>query len=219
MLQFLHELIFDTKEAVVYVTQVFGVWAYVVLFLVIFCETGLVVTPFLPGDSLLFAAGAVAAAAGSALHVWPLYFLLVAAAILGDNVNYLIGHTLGPKVLRREDSRFLKKRYLDRTHAFFEKYGGKAVILARFTPIVRTFMPFLAGVGAMRYRKFLVLDVIGGFAWIALFLFAGYFFGGLPWVEKRFSLVILGVVAISLLPATVEYVRHRLAARPAADEA
>jgi membrane-associated protein len=215
VLGFLRELLFNTKDAVVQIVATLGPWAYGALFLVIFCETGLVVTPFLPGDSLIFAAGAVAAQGG--FKVVPLYFMLVAAAIIGDNVNYAFGHTLGPAVLKR-DSRFLKKKYLDRTHVFFEKYGGKAVILARFTPIVRTFMPFLAGVGAMRYRKFLVLDVIGGFAWPAIFLFAGYFFGGLEIVEKRFSLVIIAIVLVSVAPATFEYVRHKLASRRAVAE-
>ena len=182
-----------------------------ILFLIVFLETGLVVAPILPGDSLLFAAGAFAAL--GALDVGLLFFLLVAAAILGDTLNYAIGHYLGPKVFHYEKSRFFNPDHLRKTHAFYEKYGGKTIIIARFIPIVRTFAPFVAGIGAMNYRRFLAYNVVGGFLWVAICLFAGYFFGNLPFVKKNFSLVILAIIVISVLPAVVEYLRHRAAAR------
>jgi membrane-associated protein len=189
------------------VIQHYGVWTYLILFLIIFCETGLVVTPILPGDSLLFAAGALAA--GGALDVFWLFGLLSVAAVLGDAVNYAIGHFMGPKVFSREDSRFLKKEYLDRTHQFYEKYGGKTIIIARFVPIVRTFAPFVAGVGSMTYWRFASYNVIGGIVWIAVCLFAGYAFGNLPLVKENFTLVILAIIFVSILPGLIEWLRHR----------
>lgn len=189
----------------------YGGWTYAILFLVIFAETGLVVTPFLPGDSLLFAAGALAG--GGSLDVILLFVLLTISAILGDGVNYAIGKYLGPKVLKNGNSRFLKKEYLDKTHAFYEKYGGKTIIIARFVPIVRTFAPFVAGVGTMTYRRFFAYNVIGGVAWVASCVFAGYFFGGLEFVKKNFELVILAIIFISILPMIVEYMKHRLEKR------
>jgi membrane-associated protein len=200
----------------VYLRQIvanYGAWTYAVLFLVIFCETGLVVTPFLPGDSLLFAAAALAAS--SSLNIWVLWLLLIAAAILGDASNYLIGHRMGPAVLKREDSRVFKKAYLDKTHEFYERYGGSTIIIARFVPIVRTFAPFLAGVGAMTYRHFAAYNIVGGVAWVSLFIWGGYLFGNAPVVQHNFTLVIVAIVLISLLPAVVEFVRHRMAARTA----
>jgi len=182
-------------------------WIYAILFTIIFCETGLVVTPFLPGDSLLFAAGAFAAA-GSLKLAW-LLLLLAAAAILGDTANYWIGHYVGPKVFHKEKTRFFKKKYLERTHAFYEKYGGQTIIIARFVPIIRTFAPFVAGIGRMTYWRFISFNVIGGLAWVALFVLAGYFFGNLPFVKKNFSLVIMAIILISLVPGIVEYLRHR----------
>lgn len=189
------------------VIQHYGVWTYLILFLIIFCETGLVVTPILPGDSLLFAAGALAA--GGALDVFWLFGLLSVAAVLGDAVNYAIGHFMGPMVFSREDSRFLKKEYLDRTHQFYEKYGGKTIIIARFVPIVRTFAPFVAGVGSMTYWRFASYNVIGGIVWIAVCLFAGYAFGNLPIVKENFTLVILAIIFVSILPGLIEWLRHR----------
>jgi len=189
------------------VIQHYGVWTYLILFFIIFCETGLVVTPILPGDSLLFAAGALAA--GGALEVFWLFGLLSVAAVLGDAVNYAIGHFMGPKVFSRQDSRFLKKEYLDRTHQFYEKYGGKTIIIARFVPIVRTFAPFVAGVGSMTYWRFASYNVIGGILWIAVCLFAGYAFGNLPIVKENFTLVILAIIFVSILPGLIEWVRHR----------
>lgn len=185
----------------------YGTWTYLILFLIIFCETGLVVTPILPGDSLLFAAGALAAT--GALDVGWLFVLLTIAAIAGDAVNYSIGHYMGPKVFYQEQGRFLKKEYLDRTHQFYEKYGGKTIIIARFVPIVRTFAPFVAGVGSMTYWRFASYNVIGGITWIAICLFAGYAFGNLPVVKDNFTLVILAIIVISVLPGFIEFFRQR----------
>jgi len=191
--------------------QNYGLWTYLILFIVIFCETGFVVTPFLPGDSLLFAAGTFAAA--GALNVFWLFLLLSVAAVFGDTVNYWIGHSIGPKVFRREKTRFFKKEYLDRTHRFYEKYGPETIIIARFVPIVRTFAPFVAGIGRMSYWKFISYNVIGGVGWVAVFVFGGYFFGNIPFIKRHFSLVIIAIIIISLLPAVVEFIRHRRAAR------
>ena len=189
------------------VIQSYGTWTYVILFLIIFCETGLVVTPILPGDSLLFAAGAFAAT-GSLDLAW-LLILLTVAAVLGDAVNYAIGYFMGPKVFSQPDSRFLKREYLDRTHQFYEKYGGKTIIIARFVPIVRTFAPFVAGVGSMTYVKFASYNVIGGLLWVGVCVFAGYAFGNIPVVQENFTLVILGIIFVSILPGIIEFLRQR----------
>ncbi len=196
------------KHLSVLLTQV-GAWTYVPLFAVIFIETGLVLTPFLPGDSLLFAAGTLAALDNSPLNVVVLYLVLASAAVLGDNTNYWIGHTIGPRVFTTK-IRFLKKEYLDRTHAFYEKYGGITVILARFMPFIRTFSPFVAGVGQMTYVRFLCYDIFGGLLWTGLFIFGGYFFGNLPFVKHNFSLVIIGIIFISLMPALFGIIRSRI---------
>jgi membrane-associated protein len=179
----------------------YGAWTYGILFAVIFVETGLVIMPFLPGDSLLFAAGALAALEGSVLNIWLMIVLLMAAAILGDTVNYWIGHTLGEKAY---ESKWVKKEYIDKTHEFFEKHGGKTIFLARFVPIIRTFAPFVAGVGQMSYKYFFSYNVIGGLVWVPLFSLAGYFFGGLEFVEHNFTLVILAIIVISLVPVFLE---------------
>ncbi len=188
----------------------YGLWTYLILFIIIFCETGLVVTPLLPGDSLLFAAGTFAAI-GSLDVLW-LFLILSAAAVGGDTVNYWIGCFVGPKVFQKEH-RFLKKEYLDRTHQFYEKYGGKTIIIARFVPIIRTFAPFVAGVGSMTYLKFISYNIIGGIVWIAICVFAGYYFGNLPFVRNNFSLVILAIIIISILPGVVELVKHKYSSR------
>jgi membrane-associated protein len=190
----------------------YGGWVYGVLFVIVFAETGLVVTPFLPGDSLLFAAGALAAAGG--LNVWLLIALLSVAAVVGDAVNYAAGRFVGPRVFNATDRasglhRMLNRDHLNRTHAFFEKYGGKAVVLGRFVPIVRTFVPFVAGAGAMTYATFAVYNVVGGLIWVAICTLAGYAFGTVPVVKNNFSLVALGIVFVSVIPIGIEMIRHR----------
>jgi membrane-associated protein len=192
--------------------QQYGTWTYAILGLVVFCETGLVVTPLLPGDSLLFAAGALAALPQSPLGVGFLFLLLAGAAIAGDTVNYWIGHAVGPKAFAGR-IKFLNPRHLVRTQQFYEKYGGKAIIMARFVPIVRTFAPFVAGIGTMHYGRFILYNVIGGLAWVALCLFGGYFFGNLPFVRDNFSVVVLAIIFISILPAVYEVLRHRRESR------
>ena len=194
------------------VIQAYGAWTYLILFLIIFCETGLVVTPILPGDSLLFAIG-VFCGLGD-LDIYKTLALLSVAAVLGDTVNYAVGNYIGPKVFHYENSRIFKKEYLQKTHAFYEKYGGKTIIIARFVPIVRTFAPFVAGVGSMTYGKFLSYNVIGGLLWVFSITLAGYFFGSIPIVKNNFTAVILAIIFISILPGVIEYIRHRRAARP-----
>jgi membrane-associated protein len=190
---------------------------YAVLFLIVFCETGLVVTPFLPGDSLLFLVGAMTAVAGSSLSVPLLVVLLIAAAVLGDAVNYAIGYRLGPKVFKYEQSWFFNKKHLLRAWAFYEKYGSKTIILARFVPIVRTFAPFVAGIGKMRYPRFLSFNVIGGVAWVLLCLLSGRFFGQIPWVKQNFEIVLVAIVIISVLPMAVEmFLAWRRSGKPTA---
>jgi len=186
----------------------YGAWIYGILFIILFCETGLVVTPFLPGDSLLFVAGAIAGAGSMNVHL--LVVLLLAAAVLGDSLNYAIGHYIGPKVFRFDDSWFFKKAYVERTHRFFERHGGKTIVLARFVPIIRTYAPFVAGIGAMDYRRFLLFNVAGAVLWVASLTYAGYFFGNLPAVKNNLSLVILGIIVLSISPGIVELLRHKL---------
>ena len=192
------------------IISTYGVWTHLILFLIVFCETGLVITPFLPGDSLLFAAGTFAAL--GALDLWLVVILLIVAAIIGDTVNYWVGAFIGPRAFRG-DIRFLRKEYLDRTHAFYEKHGGKTIILARFIPIIRTFAPFVAGVGAMSYPKFITYNVVGAVLWVGLFVLGGYFFGNIPIVRENFTIVILAIIAISVMPIAVEALRAR--SRPA----
>jgi len=193
----------------------YGLWTYGVLFLIIFAETGLVVTPFLPGDSLLFAAGAFCAKPETGLNVHIMAGLLLVAGVLGDTVNYWIGAWFGPAVFKREDSLFLRKKHLDKAHAFFEKYGGRAIILARFVPIVRTFVPFVAGVGSMSYGRFIAYNVIGGFIWIYFFTYAGYFFGAHPFIQKNFKIVILAIIVLSVVPIVIEMYKGWREARTA----
>jgi membrane-associated protein len=200
---FLH---LDTHLAAI-ITQ-YGAWTYALLFLIIFLETGFVVMPFLPGDSLLFAAGTFAAL--NALNLYSLLLLLMLAAVLGDTVNYWIGHRVGARAYSGE-VRWIRKEYLDRAHAFFEKHGGKTIVLARFVPILRTFAPFVAGISRMSYRNFLTYNVAGGVVWVSIFLFAGFFFGNIPVVKHNFSLVVIAIILISLLPAVLEVWKARKA--------
>jgi membrane-associated protein len=207
LIYWLIDLFLHLDKHLAEVIQAYGTFTYVLLFLIIFLETGLVVTPILPGDSLLFAAGTFAAL--GALNIHLLLLLLSIAAIGGDTVNYWIGHYAGPKVFARKKSRFFNPEHLKRTHTFYERYGGKTIILARFIPIIRTFAPFVAGIGAMSYGRFLLYNAVGGFAWPLICLYAGYFFGNIPVVKNNFSLVILAIVFISILPGIVEFIRHR----------
>ena len=202
MLANLIDFILHIDQHLIELTQTYGLWIYAILFLIVFCETGLVVTPFLPGDSLLFTAGAVAALGGMNVHIAAA--LLLAAAVIGDAVNFAIGKYFGEKLFAKPDSRVFKREYLDKTHAFYEKYGGKTIILARFVPIVRTFAPFVAGMGNMHYGRFIRYNIIGALMWVGLLTYAGYFFGELPVVKNNFGLVVIGIIVVSVLPMAVE---------------
>ncbi|ANI31413.1 hypothetical protein PL78_16505 [Yersinia entomophaga] len=190
----------------------YGIWVYGILFLILFCETGLVVTPFLPGDSLLFVAGTLAALPTNDLNVHTMVVLMVIAAIIGDAVNYTIGRVFGEKLFSNPDSKIFRRAYLDKTHQFYEKHGGKAIILARFVPIVRTFAPFVAGMGKMSYRHFAAYNVIGALVWVLLFTYAGYIFGNVPFVQNNLKLLIVVIIVVSILPGVIEVWRHRRAA-------
>ena len=192
----------------------YGAWLYAILFVVIFAETGLVVCPFLPGDSILFIAGTVVAAAGLDVHV--LVVVLIVAAVLGDSVNYGVGHYIGPKAFHRRDSRWFRQEYLRRTQAFYERYGAVTIIIGRFVPIIRTFAPFLAGVAGLSYRRFLSYNVIGGCLWIGLLVYAGYLFGNIPWVKDNLSIIVVAIVAVSLIPAVTTFINERRDAKAAA---
>jgi len=207
LILFLIDFVLHLDKYLGQIIQNYGTWTYLLLFFVIFMETGFVVTPFLPGDSLIFAAGTFAGL--GYMNIGILFALLAIAAIAGDTANYWIGHYIGPRAFSGS-IRFLKKEYLDRTHAFYEKHGGKTIIIARFIPIIRTFAPFVAGVGAMTYGKFIAYNVIGGLAWVAIFSFGGYFFGNLPIVQENFTFVILAIIFISVLPAIIEFIRGRM---------
>jgi len=189
------------------IIDLFGVFTYVLLFLIIFAETGFVVTPFLPGDSLLFVIGTLSGT--GFLNIWIAYCTLLIAAILGDTVNYWIGHHIGPRVFTKENSKIFNKTYLEKTREFYVKHGGKTIILARFIPIIRTFAPFVAGVGRMHYKTFLFYNVFGGFIWVTSLTFAGYFFGGLLVIKNNFEYAVLGIIFVSLLPVIIEYVKHK----------
>ena len=203
-IRFLIDLFLHLDEHMANIINQYGVWTYAILFMVVFMETGFVITPFLPGDSLLFAAGTFAAL--GSMNVWLLVLLLIIAAIAGDTVNYWIGHYLGD---RAYNIKWIKREYLDRTHAFFEKHGGKTIFLARFVPIVRTFAPFVAGMGRMSYGYFFSYNVFGGIVWVLLFTFLGYFFGNIPFVKKNFELVILAILVISVVPIIWEALKAR----------
>jgi membrane-associated protein len=201
------DLILHLDSHLLALTQQYGVWVYAILFLIIYCETGLVVTPFLPGDSLLFVAGALCGM--GALQLELLVPLLVLAAFSGDNTNYWIGRLVGLRLISRANSRFIRREHLDKTHAFYEKHGGKTIIFARFLPIIRTFAPFVAGIGLMRYRLFMLFSVLGSVLWIASLTVAGYLFGNIPVVKNNLTLIIVGIIVITLLPALREFIRHR----------
>ena len=207
MLASLIDFVLHIDQHLIELAQTYGLWIYAILFLIVFCETGLVVTPFLPGDSLLFAAGAVAALGGMNVHIAAA--LLLAAAVIGDAVNFAIGKYFGEKLFAKPDSRVFKREYLDKTHAFYEKYGGKTIILARFVPIVRTFAPFVAGMGNMHYGRFIRYNIIGALMWVGLLTYAGYFFGELPVVKNNFGLVVIGIIVVSVLPMAVEIAKAK----------
>ena len=202
-----------------WITQEYGVWTYAILAVIIFAETGLVVTPFLPGDSLLFACGAISVRDGSGLNPVLLGAILIACAIAGDTVNYHVGKAIGPRVMKSETSRWLNKKHLEKTHRFFEKYGGKTIILARFVPIVRTFAPFVAGAGAMNYRKFIAFNVVGAIAWVVSMMGAGIVFGQMDVVKKNFELVVIGIVLLSIMPMVIEGWKARQEAKAEAKAA
>jgi len=189
------------------IIQQYGVWTYLILFLIIFCETGLVVTPILPGDSLLFAVGTFAAR--GALDLGLVLLLLSVAAVAGDTVNYAIGYRVGPRIFRKEGVRFLNREYLDRTHRFYERHGAKTIVIARFVPIIRTFAPFVAGVGRMSYARFVTYNVAGGVGWIAALVLGGHLFGNIPVVRQNFTLVIFAIIVLSVLPGVIEFLRQR----------
>jgi len=207
------DLVLHVDKYLDLIIQQYGLLTYVLLFVVVFCETGLVVTPFLPGDSLLFAVGAFAAR--GSLDVGVALVVLAVAAILGDTVNYWIGAVVGPKVFHKENVRFLNRRHLERTHEFYERYGGKTIVIARFVPIVRTFAPFVAGIGKMTYGRFLSYNVFGGLLWVLLFVLGGFYFGNIGIVRRNFSLVIIAIVLISILPGVIEALRQRARSRAA----
>ncbi len=209
-IQFVIDFILHIDQHMVQLVQDYHQWTYAILFVIIFCETGLVVTPFLPGDSLLFVAGAITALPGMPLEIGWLVLVVFVAAVLGDSCNYMIGHFFGKKLFANPDSKIFKQAYLEKTHAFFRKYGGKTIILARFVPIVRTFAPFVAGMGKMHYFYFMVYNLTGAALWVGLFCFAGYFFGDLPFVQQNLKLLLLAIIVISVLPAVIEVVRARL---------
>ena len=194
-------------QTLVTVAGQYGPWIYALLFFVIFAETGLVVFPFLPGDSILFIAGTIVATAGLSVHL--LVVLLIVAAVLGDSVNYAVGHYIGPKIYDKPDSRWFKQAHLQKTQAFYDKFGGVTIIIGRFIPIIRTFAPFLAGVAGMTYRRFLSYNVVGGVLWIGLLVYAGYLFGNIPWVKQNLSLIVIGIVIVSLIPAVSTFVAER----------
>lgn len=201
------DLVVNLDEHLQALVAAYGAWIYLILFLIVFCETGLVVTPFLPGDSLLFVAGAIAAAGGMNIHL--LVVLLIIAAILGDAVNYSIGHYIGPRVLKDRNSRWLNPKHLERAHEFYERHGGKTIIIARFVPIVRTYAPFVAGAASMPYPRFALYNVTGAIIWVVSLGYAGYFFGNIPLIKDNLTVVIIVIIILSILPGVFEYLRHR----------
>ena len=209
-MEFIIDFILHIDQHLVNIVQTYHLWTYAILFLIIFCETGLVVTPFLPGDSLLFVAGAIAALPEMPLDVHLLVLIVFAAAFLGDSCNYAIGHFFGEKLFSNPDSRIFKRSYLDKTHEFYRKYGGKTIVIARFVPIVRTFAPFVAGMGRMHYTWFLTYNALGGALWVAIFCYTGYLFGDQPFVQDNLKLLIVAIIVISVLPAVFEVLRAKM---------
>ena len=212
-LQFIIDFILHIDQHMIELVQNYHLWTYAILFLIIFCETGLVVTPFLPGDSLLFVAGAITAQPDMPLEIGYLVLIVFVAAVLGDSCNYMIGHFFGKKLFSNPDSKIFKQSSLDKTHEYFRKYGGKTIILARFIPIVRTFAPFVAGMGKMNYYYFMVYNLTGAALWVGIFCLAGYFFGDLPFVQQNLKLLLLAIIVISVMPAVIEVVRAKLKKR------
>lgn len=209
-MDFIIDFILNIDKHMVEIVNQYHLWTYAILFLIIFCETGLVVTPFLPGDSLLFVAGAIAALGDSPLNIHLMVLIVFAAAFLGDSCNYVIGRFFGERLFRNPDSKIFKRSYLEKTHRFYDKYGGKTIIIARFVPIVRTFAPFVAGMGKMNYTYFIIYNAVGGAAWVVIFCYVGYFFGDLPFVQDNLKLLIVAIILISILPAVVEVVRAKV---------
>ena len=207
------DIIVHLDKHLAMLVQNYGPWIYAILFLIIFCETGLVITPFLPGDSLLFIAGALAATGGMDVHI--VVVLLIIAAVLGDAVNYQIGAWAGPKIFKDDNARFLKKAHLAKAHAFYEKWGGAAIILARFTPFLRTYVPFVAGISRMSYRKFALYNITGGIIWVASLTYLGYFFGNIPWVKANQGYMVIGIVIVSLIPVLIGIIKSRTSTKSA----
>ncbi|EOC1532621.1 DedA family protein [Cronobacter turicensis] len=212
IIRFLIDFILHIDVHLAELVAQYGIWVYAILFLILFCETGLVVTPFLPGDSLLFVAGTISSLPSNDLNVHLMALLMVIAAILGDAVNYTIGRLFGARLFSNPDSKIFRQSYLDKTHAFYERHGGKTIILARFVPIVRTFAPFVAGMGHMSYRHFALFNVVGALLWVLLFTYAGYFFGAMPFIQDNLKLLIVAIIVVSVLPGVYEVVRHKRAA-------
>ncbi|MEI6749703.1 MAG: DedA family protein [Bacteroidales bacterium] len=208
LFRFMIDFILHIDRHMLEIVTNYQTWTYLILFAIVFCETGLVVTPFLPGDSLLFASGAIAAMPSHPLSLPLLLIIFFVAAFTGDNTNYFIGHFLGQKVYEK-DYRLIRRKYLDQTHTFYEKHGGKTLIFARFMPIIRTFAPFVAGVGSMRYLRFLFFSIAGNIIWVSLFCTAGYLFGDIPFVKNNFSMVIIGIILVSLLPPVFAFIKHK----------
>jgi membrane-associated protein len=207
------DLIVHLDKHLAMLVQNYGPWIYAILFAIIFCETGLVITPFLPGDSLLFIAGALAATGGMDVHI--VVVVLIIAAVLGDAVNYQVGAWLGPRIFKDDNARYLKKAHLDKAHAFYEKWGGAAIILARFTPFLRTYVPFVAGMSRMSYRKFALYNITGGVVWVASLTYLGYFFGNIPWVKANQGFMVIGIVIVSLIPVLIGVIKSRTSTKSA----
>lgn len=212
VMDFIIDFILNIDKHMVEIVNQYHLWTYAILFIIIFCETGLVVTPFLPGDSLLFVAGAISALPESPINIHLMVLIVFAAAFLGDSCNYAVGRFFGEKLFRNPNSRIFKRSYLDKTHQFYNKYGGKTIILARFVPIVRTFAPFVAGMGKMHYTYFIIYNVVGGAVWVAIFCYVGYFFGDMPFVQDNLKLLIVAIILISILPAVIEVLRAKFKA-------